>query len=330
MEKALAEYINYLIAERNVSPHTVANYRREIGDFLEYLQKNQRVTRWTAVSPAVLRRYLAWLHDRTYAKGSIVRRISELRSFYNYLRRRGIVERNPVSLIHAPKLPRRLPRPLNVEEVYALLNQPDGATPAGQRDRAMLEMLYAAGLRVSELVGLDVDAVDLVNGQVRVLGKGDKERVVLIGVPAVRALQAYLQCGRAELLKHRKRRGTARDGAADGAQAPKTENWRGALGRKAGEPLFLNRWGTRLSVSWFTRSFSAYARSAGIERTVTPHMIRHSFATHLLDGGADLRSVQELLGHENASTTEIYTEVSQERLRETLLKAHPRAKRTDS
>ncbi len=331
MERVIAEYINYLIAERNVSPHTVANYRREIADFMLYLRKYQRINQWAAVSPAVLRRYLAWLHDRTYAKGSIIRRISELRSFYNYLRRHEIVTRNPVALISAPKLPRRLPRPLNVEEVYALLRQPSADTPAGQRDRAMLEMLYAAGLRVSELVGLDVDAVDLASAQVRVLGKGAKERVVLIGVPAVKALQAYLQDGRLQLLKQRKGRAAAHQGVEEwqGAdQAPASGTWHGALGRKPGEPLFLNRWGRRLSVSWFTRSFTAYARLAGIERTVTPHMIRHSFATHLLDGGADLRSVQELLGHENASTTEIYTEVSQERLRETLLKAHPRAKRT--
>jgi integrase/recombinase XerC len=279
----------------------------------------------------VLRRYLAWLHDRTYAKGSIVRRISELRSFYSYLRRRGIIERNPVALISAPRLPRRLPRPLNVEEVYALLKQPDDSTPTGQRDRAMLEMLYAAGLRISELLALDVEAVDLSNAQVRVLGKGAKERIVLIGSPAVKALQAYLSDGRVQLLKRRKRTGgTTSGGEPIGEsvlQEPKADNWRAALGRKPGEPLFLNRWGTRLSVSYFTRSFSAYARSAGIERIVSPHMIRHSFATHMLDGGADLRSVQELLGHENASTTEIYTEVSQERLRDTLLRAHPHARR---
>ena len=180
----------------------------------------------------MLRRYLAWLHERTYAKGSIVRRISELRSFYNYLRRRGIVERNPVSLIRAPKLPRRLPRPLNVEEVYALLNQPDEATPAGQRDRAMLEMLYAAGLRVSELVGLDVDAVDLVNGQVRVLGKGDKERVVLIGVPAVEALRAYLTVmGGPAAETTEERRGTGRRRTEGCRRRPGAEN--GELARGA-------------------------------------------------------------------------------------------------
>ncbi len=171
----------------------------------------------------------------------------------------------------------------------------------------MLELLYAGGLRVSELLALDLNQVDLAQGQVRVLGKGAKERVALIGRPAIEALRSYLADGRVRL---------AGAAAGDGAKPP----------RKS-PAVFLNRFGQRLSVSMFTRTLSDYAAAAGIEHKVTPHMFRHSFATHLLDGGADLRSVQELLGHEQASTTQIYTQVSQNQLRETVLKAHPRARK---
>jgi integrase/recombinase XerC len=299
MQTALDDYVRYLIAERNASAHTISNYRREIAQFMGFARE-RGVRGWVDVTPALLRQWLATLHAQGYVKASVVRRVSELRAFYGWLVRSKRVDANPVQAISAPKLPQRLPRPLNVEEVEALLDVPDAATPQGQRDRAMLELLYAGGLRVSELLALDVGSLDLEQGQVRVFGKGAKERVVLIGAPAVRALQAYLASGRQTLL----RRGRQRTGA-----------------------LFLNRFGRRLSISMFTRSLSGYARAAGIERPITPHMLRHSFATHLLDGGADLRSVQELLGHESLGTTQVYTQVSQGHLRETVAAAHPRAKR---
>jgi integrase/recombinase XerD len=299
MQNALGEYIRYLIAERSASVHTISNYRREITQFMEFARERE-VRDWADVTPALLRQWLAALHAQGYVKASIARRVSELRSFYAWMLRADRVGANPVQAISAPKLPQRLPRPLNVEEVEALLDVPDPKTPQGQRDRAMLELLYAGGLRVSELLALDVGALDLVHGQVRVLGKGAKERVVLIGAPAERALRGYLEDGRRALLG----RGDQRTRA-----------------------LFLNRFGRRLSISMFTRTLSAYAARAGIERAVTPHMLRHSFATHLLDGGADLRSVQELLGHESVGTTQIYTQVSQGHLRETVVAAHPRARR---
>jgi len=304
-------YVKYLIAERNASGHTVANYRREIDQFRAFAE-GRGVTAWDAVTPALLRQWLASLHNQGYVKASVVRRISELRSFYNYLKRHNRVAANPVDSISAPKLPQRLPRPLTRVEVETLLAAPDVTTPQGQRDRAMLELLYAGGLRVSELLALDVADVDLDQAQVRVTGKGAKERIALIGKPAVEALRGYLGDGRAKLL----------DAAQDsGGRQDRTGKWLS----KRPTALFLNRFGQRLSISMFTRTLSDYAAAAAIGHRVTPHMLRHSFATHLLDGGADLRSVQELLGHEQASTTQIYTQVSQTQLKETVLRAHPRA-----
>ena len=309
MLDAIEHYIKHLVAERNASPHTVSNYRREITAFMTFAQA-RGVSAWDQVTPALLRQWLASLHTAGYVKASVVRRVSELRAFYAYLRREEWVTSNPVLAISAPKLPQRLPRPLTRAEVDALLAAPDATTPQGQRDRAMLELLYAAGLRVSELLALDLAAVDLAQGQLRVTGKGAKERIALIGKPAIRALEIYLVDGRSRLLR-----------GAGGDDGPR---------RRKVEAVFLNRFGQRLSVSMFTRTLGAYAAAAGIQHRVTPHMLRHSFATHLLDGGADLRSVQELLGHEQAGTTQIYTQVSQAHLKETVLGAHPRAKRDSS
>ncbi|MCX6030647.1 MAG: tyrosine recombinase XerC [Chloroflexi bacterium] len=310
MDDALERYIKYLTAERNASPHTIDNYRREIAAFMAFA-RGQGVAAWADVTPPLLREWLADLHRQNYAKASVARRISELRAFYVYLHRQALVPSNPVMQISAPKLPQRLPRPLTEEEIKKLLAAPDAATPQGQRDRAMLELLYAGGLRVSELLALDVSDVNLALAEVRVTGKGDKERVALIGQPAVEAVRTYLADGRMRLTGEPGRRGA------------------GGQGRRKTKALFLNRFGERLSISMFTRTLGDYAEAAGIEHPVTPHMFRHSFATHMLDGGADLRSVQELLGHESPSTTQIYTQVSQPHLRETVLNAHPRAGRND-
>ncbi len=315
MQDVLDRYIRYLVAERNASPHTVSNYCREIGQFMAFAQA-QGVTAWDAVTPALLRRWLASLHEQGYVKASIARRLSELRAFYTFLRRRGLVTSNPVNEVSSPRLPQRLPRPLTLAEVEALLAMPDANSPQGLRDKAMLELLYGGGLRVSELLALDVADVDVAQQQVHVTGKGAKERIALIGEPAAAALAAYLEKGRPALLAH----------AADtGGRAGRDGKW---LSRKP-SALFLNRFGQRLSVSMFTRTLSRYARAAGIGHRVTPHMLRHSFATHLLDGGADLRSVQELLGHERVSTTQIYTQVSQSQLKDAVQRAHPRARRRE-
>lgn len=313
VQTELDRYITYLVAERNASPHTVSNYRREITQFMAFARE-QGVASWADVTAALLRRWLAQLHQQGYVKASVARRVSELRAFYTYLKRHELAPTNPVNEVSAPRLPQRLPRPLARAEVEALLAAPDVTTPQGQRDKAMLELLYAGGLRVSELLALDVADVDLAQARVHVTGKGAKERLALIGAPAVAALRAYLADGRPQLLTH---------AAQSGGRAAASGKW---LSRRP-TALFLNRFGQRLSVSMFTRALRGYAKAAGIDQRVTPHMLRHSFATHLLDGGADLRSVQELLGHEQASTTQIYTQVSQNQLREAVLRAHPRARR---
>jgi tyrosine recombinase XerC len=313
VQEQLDAYIKHLVSERNASPRTVSNYRREILQFMAFAQ-GRGVAAWDAVTPALLRQWLAELHTAGYAKASVARRISEVRSFYSFMRVRGMVEANPVQAILAPRLPLRLPRPLTREEVDRLLAAPGHGTPQGQRDAAMLELLYSGGLRVSELLALDVTDVSLAEAQVRVTGKGAKERVTLIGRPAVQVLRRYLEDGRTKLLAKAEESGGK--AAPDGKWLPRRPT-----------ALFLNRFGQRLSVSMFTRSLSSYAKAAGIEHQVTPHMLRHSFATHLLDGGADLRTVQELMGHESAATTQIYTQVSQKQLKDTVLRAHPRARK---
>jgi integrase/recombinase XerC len=301
MDEHLNKFITYLIAEKNASPYTVKNYRHEIGEFLDFL-KEQGIDSWDGVDRYVLRRYLAWLQAQGYVKASITRRISELRSFCRYLVREGILDRNPIRTISSPKIPKRLPDYLDLHEVEALLAAPDAMDPQGQRDLAILEVLYASGLRVSELVSLNLRNVDLQQGELRVWGKGAKERVALLGEPACRSLRRYIREGRPQLIK---------------------------AGRET-SALFLNRLGSRLSTRSVNNILDRYAKLAGLERRVTPHVMRHTFATHLLDGGADLRTVQELLGHADLSTTQIYTHVSQARAKEVYRKAHPRAREQES
>jgi integrase/recombinase XerC len=227
----------------------------------------------------------------------MARKLSELRSFCRYLLQEGQLERNPFDLVSSPKVPKRLPRYLKPEEIEALLNAPDLSTPLGQRDRAIIELLYAAGVRLSELVSLNLGDLSLDVGQMVVWGKGGKERVVLLGVPAIRSLRVYLGDGRAKLSR-----------------------------KKATDALFLHRFGGRLSRRSIGLILDKYSKLAGLWRKVTPHLLRHTFATHMLEGGAGLRVVQELLGHAQPTTTEIYTHVTPSRLREVYLKSHPRAK----
>jgi integrase/recombinase XerC len=297
MDEHLNKFITYLIAEKNASPYTIKNYRHEIGEFLDFL-KEQGIDSWDGVDRYILRRYLAWLQAQGYVKASITRRISELRSFCRYLVREGILDRNPIRTISSPKVPKRLPNYLDLHEVEALLAAPDAMTPQGQRDQAIMEVLYASGLRVSELVSLNLRNVDMQHGELRVWGKGAKERVALLGEPACRALKRYTREGRSQLIK---------------------------AGRET-NALFLNRLGSRLSTRSVNNILDRYAKLAGLERRVTPHVMRHTFATHLLDGGADLRTVQELLGHADLSSTQIYTHVSQARAKKVYRKAHPRAR----
>jgi integrase/recombinase XerC len=295
MKEYLDQFITYLVVERNTSPYTARNYRREVGEFLRFL-KGEGVSSLQEIDRQVLTRYLLWLRAKGYAKASIRRRISELRSFFRYLVGQKIVESNPIEAISAPKVPQRLPRYLKPEEIGAIMQAPDTSQPLGQRDRAILEILYATGMRISELVGLDVGTVEIARGEMMVRGKGSKDRIVLLGRPAREALDLYLKEGRPRLLK----------------------------GRRT-SALCLNRSGERLSVRGVQSMLDRCARKAGL-KWVTPHLFRHTFATHMLGGGADLRVVQELLGHVSLSSTQVYTHVSQRRAREVYMRSHPLAR----
>ncbi len=296
MEEQLERYIAHLRTEKDASPYTLRNYSHEITQFFDFL-KDEGVDSWNDVDRQLLRRYLLSLRNEGYVEASMARRLSELRSFCRYLVQEGVLGSNPIEVVSSPKVPKKLPRYLKADEIEALLNAPDISTPLGQRDRAILELLYGAGIRLSELVDLNLGQLNLGAGQMLVWGKGGKERVVLLGDPAVRALQMYINDGREKL--------------AD---------------KKTTKALFLNRFGGRLSRRSIGLILDKYSKLSGLWKRVTPHLLRHTFATHMLEGGAGLRVVQELLGHALPTTTEIYTHVTPSRLREVYLKAHPRAK----
>ncbi len=293
MQEIFNKYIAYLQAEKNASVYTVRNYTNDLLEFFDYVRGN-RISSLKKIDKHTLRGYLAHLMEKGFAKSSIARKLSAIRSFYRYLMREELVSASPVATTASPKLDRRLPSFLTVEEAKRLVESPDLSQPQGQRDRALLELLYASGLRISELVNMNVEQVNLVTNEVRVWGKGSKERVVLIGNPAARALSTYLSQGRSEL-----------------------------LGGKKNNALFVNRYGGRLPARSIQKILQKYARTIG--KKVHPHMLRHTFATHLLDGGADLKVVQELLGHADLSSTQIYTHVTQSRARKIYLSAHPMA-----
>jgi len=297
MQEVFNRYINYLEAERNVSPYTVRNYTTDLLDFFNFL-RTKGVSSLKEVDKHTLRDYLSQLMEQGLVRASIARKLSAIRSFYRYLLREEIISTSPVATTSSPKLDKRLPSFLTIEEVERLLEVPDLSTPQGQRDRALLELLYASGLRVSELVNLNLEQVNLDSREIRVRGKGSKERVVLMGEPAAEALRAYLKQGRPKLFASKIRMTNA---------------------------LFINRYGERLPERRVQRILEKYANIAGIDKGVHPHMLRHTFATHLLDGGADLRVVQELLGHANLSSTQIYTHVTKSQARKVYLSAHPMA-----
>ncbi len=297
--RLLQGYVRYLTAERHASSYTVRNYTHDLRHFLDFLNQ-ENVISLRDVDRFLLRHYIKSLLEQGFDKASVAGKLSALRSFYRYLMQENIVSSNPLVTVSSPKLDRRLPSFLSADEVKLLLDRVDNSTPLGQRDKAMLELLYAAGLRVSEMVALDVGSVNLETREIRVWGKGSKERVALMGEPAAAALDRYLGDGRRQLVDNSRT-----------------------------EALFVNRYGKRLSERAVQTAIRRYAIEAGLDKKVHPHMLRHSFATHLLDGGADLRVVQELLGHANLSTTQIYTHVTQAQARKVYLAAHPRAKKEE-
>ncbi|MDR5683528.1 MAG: site-specific tyrosine recombinase XerD [Armatimonadota bacterium] len=287
-------FIDHALVELGLSRHTCLAYRNDLADFARFAAP-RGVRDPRDVPRSVVTLYLFALRRRGAAPATVGRRLAALKSFYRFLVREGVATRDPTEDVVGPKMGRRLPKVLSVEEVAALLTRPDPTTPEGARDRAMLELLYASGLRVSELVGLDVGDVDLAAETVRMVGKGNKERLVPVGVCAVRAVRAYLERARPLLVR----------GRATGA-------------------LFVGRGGQRLSRQSAWAVVRKYGRQAGLRLAVTPHVLRHSFATHLLEGEADLRAVQEMLGHASISTTQVYTHVARQRIREVFDRAHPR------
>jgi integrase/recombinase XerC len=280
-EAFLEAYLRELRAVGNRSAYTIRNYRNDIGQFLAWCDEQGRDP--LTITRAAFREYLAALRERGTAAASITRRTSTVHGFYRYLLQQGATERDLLFGIGLPRKPRRLPKVLDQKVIDALVRAPDESTPQGLRDRAILELLYGGGLRISELVSLDLGQVDTFNGVAMVKGKGAKERVVVFGRPAMGSLSRYMAVGRPKL-----------------ARGPE-------------EALFLNRFGKRLTARSVQSLIKHHALAAGIAEDVHPHLLRHSFATHLLDGGADLRIVQDLLGHSSANTTQIYTHVSQAR-----------------
>jgi integrase/recombinase XerC len=298
VQRQIAQFLRHMQVERGSSPHTLKGYREDLTAIADYFAEEDGTTPDPASLTAVeLRGLLSAFHDAGFAKTSIARKLASLRSFYRFGQREGWVKSNPARALRNPRKSRTLPHFLSTEEIGTLLSAPPAKSPMGIRDRAILETLYSAGLRVSELVGLNDGDADLTAGVLRVRGKGRKERLAPLGSYAIKALQSWLQL---RVL-------------AKGQPA----------GREA--PVFTNRFGARLTTRSVGRMLEKYLAATGLDRRTSPHTLRHSFATHLLDRGADIRSVQELLGHKSLVTTQIYTHVSTANLKAAYEKAHPRA-----
>ena len=300
MHAEINAFRRYLQIERNASELTLKSYTEDLDSLLVYFTEQLgNVPAVGTISVNVLRGYVAYLHECQYARTTIARRLACLRSFFRYCQREGYVDHNPAKMLRTPRIGRKLPHYLTTEQVTKLLDAPPANDAMGLRDRAILETMYSGGLRVAELVGLNLDNWDRDANILRVLGKGRKERIAPVGSYAAKALAAWLEA-----------RSLSEKSADDDRRA-----------------MFLNRFGRRLTTRSVGRMLEKYIKLTGLESLTSPHTLRHSFATHLLDGGADLRSVQELLGHKSLTTTQIYTHVSTRRLRETYEKAHPHAVR---
>jgi integrase/recombinase XerC len=298
MEEALAEFLRHLALEKNASGFTVKSYREDLNQALEFFRSrlSGKALEPAQLTTRLLRAYLAWLHEQGYAKTTMARRLAAVRSWCRFLCRQGVLAANPAEGLRAPRQERNLPHFLSEQDLARLLATPPADSPLGIRDRAILETLYSAGLRVGELVGLNVADVDLDTGLATVRGKGKRERLALFGPPALEALRCWL--------------------AKREAVSPRA---------RSQPAVYLNKHGTRLSTRSVGRLLEKYLAQASLDPRTSPHSLRHSFATHLLDRGADIRSVQELLGHRSLANTQIYTHVTTHRLRDSYHKAHPRA-----
>jgi integrase/recombinase XerC len=306
MEQLLTQFLEHLRYERNVSEHTLRNYQSDLEQFVDHIapahHKNgkRNFPELTDIDHITIREWLATLHTAQKKKSSIARKLAALRTFFQFLVREGVVEQNPAKLIATPRLEKKLPKHLSIEDAIRFIETPDTETDLGKRDRAMLELMYATGVRVAELTKLNLGHIDFRNRLIRVTGKRRKERIVPFGEPALEALKAYLD---------------VRDGFLNNAPVSEREP----------EALFLNYQGTRITTRSVGRMVDKYIRVCAGKYDISPHALRHSFATHLLDSGADLRDIQELLGHARLSSTQIYTHVSMEKLIQVYDKAHPKA-----
>jgi len=306
MEKLIEQFLEHLRYERNVSAHTLRNYASDLEQFLDFLAPLDQTTgrrntpEVSTIDHLTIREWLAFLHSAQKTKASIARKLAALRTFFQFLVREGLVELNPAKLVSTPRLEKKLPKHLSIEEAIRFIESPDEETDLGKRDRAMLELMYATGVRVAELTTLNLADVDFGNQLIRVTGKRRKQRIVPFGEPAGVAIRNYL---------------TVRDKFLFNAPSSKRDE----------EALFLNYQGTRITTRSVGRMVEKYIRLCAGMHNISPHALRHSFATHLLDSGADLRDIQELLGHARLSTTQIYTHVSMEKLIEVYDKAHPKA-----
>lgn len=300
MEEQLSEFLRHLGLEKNASEHTVKSYREDLSQALEFFRTKLtgKSLEPKQINTRLLRGWSAWLHEQGYAKTTIARRLAAVRSWCRFMCRQGTLEENPADSLRGPRQDKKLPHFLSEADIGRLLSTPPANTPLGLRDRAILETLYSGGLRVSELTGLNLGDLDLDARFITVRGKGKRERLALLGKASREALKNWLE-RRAPMASERSR--------------PQ-------------DPVFLNKNGGRLTSRSVGRLLEAYLAQAGLDPRTSPHTIRHSFATHLLDRGADIRSVQELLGHRSLATTQIYTHVTTNRLQETYHQAHPRAK----
>ena len=305
MEKLIEQFLEHLRYERNVSAHTLRNYASDLEQFVQFLapvapDKKTKLPDVTEIDHLTIREWMSSLHTDQKKKSSIARKLAALRTFFQFLVREGMLELNPAKLVSTPKLEKKLPQHLSIEEAIRFIETPDAETELGKRDRAMLELMYATGVRVAELTTLNLRDVDFSNKLVRVTGKRRKQRIIPFGDPAGDAIRSYLG---------------VRDKFLFNAPISKRDD----------QALFLNYQGTRITTRSVGRMVEKYIRICAGMHNISPHALRHSFATHLLDSGADLRDIQELLGHARLSTTQVYTHVSMEKLIEVYDKAHPKA-----
>ncbi len=302
MRQEIQSFLNHLSIEKGFSPNTTFAYRNDLSQLADFVEELAMVQgydpQWSAVDRNLLISYILNLKERNYASATVARKVAAVKSFFDFLVAEGALRSDPTENLSSPKVGKSLPKPLSAAEVEALLEEPAKlSSPEAKRDKAMLELLYAGGMRVSELVSMNTSDLNLGAGFARCFGKGSKERIIPIHRGAVEALEEYLTGARPSILHN-----------------------------KEDEALFLNRRGERLTRQGFWLILKDYAKAAGIKSKVTPHTLRHSFATHMLSGGADLRAVQELLGHANISSTQVYTHLTSEHVRQAYEKAHPRAK----